>query len=72
MMNEGFNMKRLVENFINGNLIDATKNAKRFRLQTIYNALRRDYEFSHERAYSTAYYLKYPSQETYQKACDAK
>lgn len=65
-------MKRLIENFINGNLTDAKKDAKRFRLQTIYNTLRRDHGFSHERAYATAYYLKYPSQETYQKACDAK
>lgn len=65
-------MKRLVENFINGNLTDAKNDAKRFRLDTIYKALRRDHGFSHEKAYATAYYLKNPSQETYQKACDAK
>ena len=65
-------MKRLIENYINGNLTNAKDDARRFSLMKIYTALRRDHGFSHSRAYATAFYLKNPSQESYQKACDAK
>ena len=51
-------MKRLIENYINGNLDDAKRLAKRFSYWKIRCALVDDYGYSIEKAALTADYLK--------------
>jgi len=64
-------MKTLIENYINGNLSDAKRQAKpkRITLRAISDALQNDYGYSEHKAIMTAYYLK--GQCTFQEACDA-
>lgn len=62
-------MNAMLDNFINGNLSDAKRQAKRFSLWRIYEAAQE--RFSRNKAAAVAMYLKYPSQRTFQKACDA-
>lgn len=63
-------MKTLLENFINGNLTTARKQAKRFSHVAIRTALVEDYGFSLNKAALTADYLKTGT--GLQAACDAE
>lgn len=65
-------IKRCIENFINGNLTDAKNQAICLKIQSLYNSMRNYYGWSHEKAYATAQYLKHPSNESFQAACNAK
>lgn len=60
----------MIQNFINGNLKDAKKQAKRFSELRIFTALRENYGFSEKKALLTAHYLK--TGEGFQAACDAQ
>ncbi|MEI6423721.1 MAG: hypothetical protein WCP55_16000 [Lentisphaerota bacterium] len=62
-------MEQLIDNFINGNLNDARKQAKRFKLIAIRTRLE-DYGLSFKKAQLIAEYLK--TGEGYQAACDAE
>lgn len=62
-------MKSMIENFINGNLTDAKKQAKKYSLTRIYNALTDDYGYSRERGLVIAKYLK--GRASFEEACDA-
>ena len=59
----------MINNYINGNLADAKRQAKQFSLWQIYVALKGHY--SRNKAAAIAYYLKYPSQRTFDAACNA-
>ena len=61
-------MKTLIENYINGNLSDAKRQAKRYSARAIIHALRRDYGFSLRKAMATEAYLK--GYGSFQEACD--
>jgi hypothetical protein len=63
-------MKTLIENFINGNLTTARKQAKRFSLSDIRRALQDDYGYSPLKAALSAGWLK--TGEGFQDACDAE
>lgn len=62
-------MKKLIENFINGNLTDAKEQAQRHSWKKIFQALRDDYGYSEAKAIATADYLK--GEGSFQRACDA-
>jgi hypothetical protein len=62
----------MIDNFINGNLSDAKRQARAFTAYQIARALRDVYGYSVRKAIATSHYLKYPSQVTFQAACDAK
>lgn len=62
-------MQTMLENFINGNLTDAKRQAKRFSHSAIRNALMDDYGYSANKAALTADYLKTGT--GFQSACDA-
>ena len=62
-------MNSMIDNFINGNLRHAKKQAKRFSRQAIQCALETEYGFSTYKALVTARYLK--GQADFQEACDA-
>lgn len=62
-------MESLINNFINGNLSTAQKQATRFGLQKIRDAFI-EIGYSFEKAQRTADYLK--GKGTFQDACDAK
>ena len=62
-------MKALLENFTNGNLTTARKQAKRFSHAAIRSALVEDYGYSLNKAALTADYLKTGT--GFQAACDA-
>lgn len=61
-------MNTMIENFINGNLTDAKRQAKRFSYAAIRAALE-DMGYSVRKAALTADYLK--TGEGFQSACDA-
>lgn len=63
-------MNRLIENYINGNLSDAKKQAKRYSWQAIFKALRDDWGKTEREARAVADYLK--GQGSFQAACDAQ
>lgn len=63
------NMKTMIENYINGNLSTARKQAKRFSHKAIREALM-DYGYSTNKATLTADWLK--TGEGFQAACDAE
>ncbi len=62
-------MKSMIENYINGNLQDTKKQAKRFGFVAILNGLQ-DYGFGQRAAIAIAAFLK--GQGTFQAACDAE
>jgi len=62
-------METMIENFINGNLADAKKSAKRFSRLKIAEYLM-SIGWSATKAYKTSLYLK--GLATFQEACDAK
>jgi len=62
-------MKTLIENYINGNISTARKQAKRFSGLKIQEALIEDYGYSQKKAFLTAKHLK--TGEGWQAACDA-
>ena len=62
-------MNEMIETFINGNLSDARKMAKRTNAKAIREALINEYGYSFKKATLTAEYLK--TGEGYQAACDA-
>jgi hypothetical protein len=62
-------MNSMIENFINGNLTDAKKQAKRFNLFRIVETLREEFGFSAHKSLKTAEYLK--GYGSFQAACDA-
>ena len=61
-----------IDNFINGNLSDAKRQATRLTKIGLYKRMRSLYGWSHAKAFTAAHYLKNPSQVTFQAACDAK
>lgn len=63
-------MQTMIENLINGNLTDAKKQAKRFALHKIVDALQNDFGWSLDKAYKAASYLK--TGQGFQAYCDAK
>ena len=63
-------MNTMLENFINGNLATARKQAKRRSFSAIRAALMADYGYSAEKAALTAAYLK-GNRDAWQAACDA-
>lgn len=62
-------MNSLIENYINGNLSAARKQARRFSQNAIRHALRDEYGFSPLKASLVALWLK--TGEGWQEACDA-
>lgn len=63
-------MNTMIDNFINGNITIARKQAKRFGGERIASALVEDYGFSENKARLTALFLK--TGEGWQACCDAK
>jgi hypothetical protein len=63
-------MKSLIENYINGNLTTARKQAKRYSQSAIRLALQDEYGYSPLKAALTAAWLK--TGEGRQAACDAE
>ena len=63
-------MDSLIQNFINGNLTDSKKQAKRYTMRQLRDCLINDYFFSFKKAQLTAEYLK--TGLGYQLACDAE
>lgn len=63
-------MERMLNNFINGNLTDAKKQARRFGCGQIRTALIDQYGYSFRKATLTAEWLK--GQGDWQAACDAE
>lgn len=61
-------MNTMIENFINGNLTTAKKQAKRHSFDSIVSALTSEYGYSNEKALATAAYLKGVG--SFQLACD--
>ena len=62
-------MNTLIENYINGNLTTARKQAKRYSQSAIRHALQDEYGYSPIKAALTAAWLK--TGEGWQEACDA-
>jgi hypothetical protein len=65
-------MERMIDNYINGNLTTAKKQAKRFKFDDICDYLTGDLGYSLNKAYAVTRYIKNPSQEAFQAACDAE
>lgn len=63
-------MENLINNFINGNLETAKKQAKRYGAEKIRDAFIEEAGYSFEKAQRTADYLK--GKGTFQDACDAE
>jgi len=63
-------MNSLIQNYINGNLTDAKRQAARYDLFSIARALRNDYGYSRNAATMIASFLK--GRCTFQAACDAE
>ena len=63
-------MENLINNYINGNLEHAKKQAKRFKLEAIRAALIEDYGYTLEKATRTAEYLK--GHGPFQAACNVE
>ena len=63
-------MKTLIENYINGNITTARKQAKRHGLGTIRRALEEDFGFSALKSALVAIFLK--TGEGWQASCDAE
>ncbi len=61
-----------IENFIIGNLKDAKRQAKRIDAFDLLESLVEDFGKTRHQATKIAYYLKHPSQATFQAACDAQ
>ena len=61
-------MKALIDNLINGNLRDARRQAKRFSLRKIADAIQEECGYSFHRSVMAAYFLK--NQCTWQEYCD--
>ena len=59
-----------INNYINGNLTDAKRQAKQMSCSSIYFALQNDYGKSWEVAFAITAYLK--GRITFQAACDAE
>lgn len=62
-------MNSLIENYINGNLTDAKRQAKRFNEHRLFQGLR-DYGYSVNAAMAIAAFLK--GYGSFQAACDAE
>lgn len=62
-------MQSMIENYVNGNLTDAKKQAKRFNELRIVSALR-EYGYGVESALAIAAFLK--GYGSFQAACDAE
>jgi hypothetical protein len=60
----------MLDNFLNGNLTIARKQAKRFSFVSIWNTLMFDYGYSLPKALLTAKWLK--GDDCWQAACDAE
>lgn len=60
----------MIENYINGNLTVARKQAKKFTMFAIYKAMMANYGYSRNKATVTAYWLK--TGKGWQESCDAK
>lgn len=65
-------MRTMLNNFINGNLKEAKRQARSFTVYQIARALHDMYGVSVTKARLSAFYLRNPSQTAYQLACDAK
>jgi hypothetical protein len=63
-------METMIQNYINGNLKEARKQARRFTQNTIRHVLELDYGYSVHKASLVARWIKTGS--GYQEACDAK
>lgn len=63
-------MNSLIENYINGNLTDAKRQARRHSFMSIVNALRDDFGKNAEEAVAIADFLK--GQGSFQAAADAE
>ena len=63
-------MQTLIENYINGNLTIARKQARKFAAHRIATALQMDFGFSERKAILVAHWLK--TGEGWQTACDAQ
>ncbi len=63
-------MNALIENYINGNLSTARRQAKRHSFNRIWKALHLDFGFSTKKATLVAYWLK--TGFAWQESCDAE
>lgn len=63
-------MRNMIENYINGNLTDAKRLAKRHSWAAIFAELRESWGYTEDMARTTADYLK--GKGSYQAACDAQ
>ena len=62
-------MNKLIENYVNGNLLYARQLSQRRSFQTVYAGLR-EYGYGPNAAYAVATFLK--GKGTFQAACDAE
>ena len=62
-------MRNMIENYLNGNISDARRLAKRFKFMDIRTALIEQWGFSENKATLTANHIK--TGERWQEACDA-
>jgi hypothetical protein len=65
-------LEGIASNFINGNIQDAKRKAKRIGAGTIAQHLRDEYGWTPDRAWITAAFLKNDPAITWQQVCDAK
>ncbi len=63
-------MKTMLDNYINGNIKDARRQARSLNKLSIVLALKNDYGYSIEKAMAVAHHIK--TGEGWQEACDAK
>jgi hypothetical protein len=60
-----------IDNYINGNLSDAKRQAKRISLPSLQGYMVYNLGWNPEKASAVATYLKHPSPDTFQASCDA-
>lgn len=61
--------RNAIQNYLNGNLSDACRLARRIRGMILYQALRVDFRKTPGQAAAIVKYLKTPSKETFDAAC---
>ncbi len=61
-----------IRNYLNGNLLDAKRQAKRVKPIVIYQALTARFGKTSPQAVAITHYLKDPSPENWQAACDCE
>jgi hypothetical protein len=63
-------LQNTIENFINGNLTDAKKKAKRFSIRKLFDCAHDDFGYSENKARLIAFYLK--GEATFEEVCQVE